>query len=390
MPTEPKSTATMPSGAPRFQTTVASVLLDAVRGVAALLVCVYHARYFLFMDYSQLTQHRSLWFVPYMICGLGHQAVLVFFVLSGYLVGGSAIRSIERGKWSWRDYLLHRGVRLWLVLIPALLIGGAMDAFALHKHLAPGLYGGLVPNHITFPVRPNMTWKAFFGSLFFVQKILTPVFGSNGALWSLANEFWYYLIFPLGLLAVHGRYALWQKLVCAAACVAACWFVGHDILMLLPVWLLGALLAALPVRANPAWARWVALLLYCPFFVAFSRGDPSGLNFRDYAISAATFAFLWVLLGAQKPFRKEWFVKPSREVAGFSYTLYLFHTPLLMLLAALLVGDSRWFPSMPRMAVALGCMALTIALAYLIARLTEFHTAAVRDRIARAVLPSGS
>jgi len=387
---DPTFTATMPSGAPRFQTTVASVLLDAVRGVAALLVCAYHVRYLLFMDFSQLTVHRSLWFLPYVLCGLGHQAVLVFFVLSGYLVGGSAIRSIERGKWSWRDYLLHRGVRLWLVLVPALLIGGAIDAVALHRHLAPALYGGLVPNHMTFDVRPNMTWKAFFGSLFFVQKILTPVFGSNGALWSLANEFWYYMIFPLGLLVVRGRYALWQRLLCAAACVAACWFVGHDILLLLPVWLLGALLAALPVRANPAWVRWVAVLLYCPFFIAFSRGDPSGLNTRDYLISAGTFVLLWVLLGAQKPHGEEWFVKPSREVAGFSYTLYLFHTPLLMVLAALLVGDSRWFPSLPHAAVGLACFALAVALSYPIARLTEFHTAAVRDWLAGYVLPRGS
>ena len=72
---DPTFTATMPSGAPRFQTTVASVLLDAVRGVAALLVCAYHVRYLLFMDFSQLTVHRSLWFLPYVLCGLGHQAV---------------------------------------------------------------------------------------------------------------------------------------------------------------------------------------------------------------------------------------------------------------------------------------------------------------------------
>jgi peptidoglycan/LPS O-acetylase OafA/YrhL len=364
---------------------VGSVLLDAVRGVAALLVCAYHVRYLLLMDYSQLTAHRRLWLLPYVVCGLGHQAVLVFFVLSGYLVGGSTVRSIERGSWTWRGYLLHRGVRLWLVLLPALLIGGAIDATALHLHLAPGLYGGLVPNHITFDVRPNLTWKAFFGSLFFVQKILTPVFGSNGALWSLAYEFWYYLIFPLGLLAVRGRYSAVLRISCAVGFLAACRFVGHDILMLLPVWLLGALLAVVPVRANGARLRWLAVALYCPFFVAFSRGDPMGLNLRDYAIAVGTFALLWVLLGAQEPYGKEWFVRPSREAAGFSYTLYLFHTPLLMVLAALLVGDSRWIPTAGHAAAALGCLALAVGLAYPIARLTEFHTAEVRDWLARAL-----
>lgn len=34
----------------------------------------------------------------------------------------------------------------------------------------------------------------------FLQTRFTPVFGSNGPLWSLFNEFWYYVLFPaLGL-----------------------------------------------------------------------------------------------------------------------------------------------------------------------------------------------
>ena len=40
--------------APTFHPTVACVLLDALRGGAALLVCVGHWRYFFFVDYPQL------------------------------------------------------------------------------------------------------------------------------------------------------------------------------------------------------------------------------------------------------------------------------------------------------------------------------------------------
>src|ERR1700722_6088811 len=115
-----KSTGTMRSGsAPSFQSTVASVLLDALRGVAALLVCIDHWRYLLFIDYPQLTFHRKLLFLPYAMCTMGHQAVVVFFVLSGYLVGGHVLRARETGRWSWSVYLIQRGVRLWPVLVPA-------------------------------------------------------------------------------------------------------------------------------------------------------------------------------------------------------------------------------------------------------------------------------
>ena len=44
-----------------------------------------------------------------------------------------------------------------------------------------------------------------FSNIFFLQGIYTPTFGTDGALWSLANEFWYYLLFPLGLIALRSR-----------------------------------------------------------------------------------------------------------------------------------------------------------------------------------------
>ena len=37
---------------------------------------------------------------------------------------------------------------------------------------------------------------------FFLQTIVGPTFGSNGPLWSLAYEWWYYVLFPLALGAV--------------------------------------------------------------------------------------------------------------------------------------------------------------------------------------------
>jgi len=79
----------LPKGSP-------SVHLDALRGFAALSVLLNHWRDALFVDYPRLAHHNPLTAVAYLVAGLGHQWVIVFFVLSGYLVGGERSAFCER------------------------------------------------------------------------------------------------------------------------------------------------------------------------------------------------------------------------------------------------------------------------------------------------------
>jgi len=112
---------------PQIPDGAASAHLDALRGIAAVGVCLSHLRDFFFQDYPQVPHHSVLLALTYVATGLGHQWVIVFFVLSGYLVGGSVLRSMSLDRWSWRDYLLRRGTRLYAVLVPALALGGLLD-----------------------------------------------------------------------------------------------------------------------------------------------------------------------------------------------------------------------------------------------------------------------
>jgi peptidoglycan/LPS O-acetylase OafA/YrhL len=68
-----------------------------------------------------------VWSVFYLATGLGHQAVMAFFVLSGFLVGGTVVSRAECGQWSWIDYAITRMTRLWMVLLPALLLTAFWD-----------------------------------------------------------------------------------------------------------------------------------------------------------------------------------------------------------------------------------------------------------------------
>lgn len=386
--TQPTSSSTTSN----FSESLASLLLDLIRAVAALLVCIGHWRYLFFVDYPQLpAHHRTLWLLPYILCTLGHQAVILFFVMSGYLVGGHVLRAVRSGKWSWSRYSLQRLTRLWIVLLPALLLGGLLDLAAFHFHVAPGLYAGHVPNHITYDVHGTLTWKALFGNIVFLQSIRVPVFGSNSPLWSLANEFWYYVLFPLGLLACLSRYRGRTRLLLGIVAVALFIAVGPAIRQQSYVWLLGALLAFLPGHRNSASLRWIATVLYWPFFIAVNRGNILGPLSPDLALALATTFYLWILLGASAPAGSRIFARPSRVGAAFSYTLYLVHTPLLMLLAGLLVGEGRWLPETTHLLLALGCLLLAIVYGYVVASLTEFRTGTVRTWLeARLLGRSGS
>ena len=185
---------------------------------------------------------------------------MAFFVLSGYLVGSSIVRSGMR-DWSWRHYLNRRLTRLWIVLIPSLVLCALIDhigfsAFGLH-----GIYGtgrntnGIIPG----PVQPQSTVADFFGNIFFLQGIHVPTFGANGALWSLTYEFWYYLLFPLVMLVAFAKSSL-AKTLASLAALGIVIFVGSTISLYFLIWLLGVVVYVAPASCAVVLAFGVACL----------------------------------------------------------------------------------------------------------------------------------
>jgi peptidoglycan/LPS O-acetylase OafA/YrhL len=372
----------------RFTDSWASVHFDLLRGLAAIFVLLEHWRNIFFLDFPQLIGHRTLFMVPYILSGAGHQSVVFFFVLSGYFIGGTVFRALERDQWQWSGYLLRRFARLWTVLVPALLLCLFWDRLGLHLGHAPSLYGGQAQNHMIPDVAPLLAPHIFFGNLFFLQNIITPVFGSNGALWSLANEFWYYILFPLGLVALWRRATWRHRLLCAVLFAATAWFVRGGILMNFPLWLAGAVLFKLPAPSfsvsTGKYLRIVATLIYFPIFFVLGRLHQIPGLLGDYLLGVLTFLLLWIFLSHKQRFVPEArTVRASRELARFSYTLYAVHTPLLVFIASVTVGDSRWYPTTPKILLALGILIATLVYAYVLAFLTEFRTDALRLRLER-------
>jgi len=311
------------------------VHLDCLRGLAALLVVVEHLRAFLFVPFPQVKAAGILTKGFYLVTGLGHQAVMIFFVLSGFLVGGSVITALQSGKWSWRTYLLRRMSRLWVVLIPALLLTLFWDK--LGSAIAPegyhGVFRELYHSGPTPAIPVDWSIGTFLGNTFFLQTIFVPCFGTNGPLWSLANEFWYYLLFPLGLsIFISGKWSGQVVSLLLVALISS--FLPKSILLGGVIWLLGSGVFYLiqigsvrKITSRPAWLILSLLLTIAALLVSRSGKIGDGADLLIGIGCAALVAGLAVRTSANY-----FYGILSAWASEISYTLYLVHFPVLSFL----------------------------------------------------------
>ena len=165
-----------------------SDFINVSRWLAAFVVVASHVRQIVFCDYADIVSPTLLHKVFYFVALLGHEAVMVFFVLSGYLIGGTAILRLQRG-FDLRDYAAHRTARIYSAFLPALVIFGLLDLLGAKLFGAIGLYtkalGVASLGHIP---AEHLSPATVLGNAIMLQAIAVSPLGSNGPLWSLANE----------------------------------------------------------------------------------------------------------------------------------------------------------------------------------------------------------
>jgi peptidoglycan/LPS O-acetylase OafA/YrhL len=364
----------------------ASVHLDMARGVAALAVLVGHVRGLFFVDYHDLPHHSPLVSAFYAATALGHQAVVVFFVLSGFFIVSSIADSFEQHKWSWTAYLVNRITRLSLVLIPSLILCSILDRIGMAMAATAPLYRHPVANLFTDSIASLETFRNFVGNLFYLQGILVQPLGSNAPLWSLSYEFWYYIIFPMALCALVKRYRPSMRITYLVLAIVVTWSVGYTIALYFLVWLLGGAIAISrvvkwsPVRFSRAIiAAAIPLVLVLGLSVAHPLNSP----FLMDAIVALAFG-LWIYAVVEAPEKSApaFYAKPARLFAGFSYTLYLTHFPIVFLLRSRILGERRlWNLTLVHFVYVLLITAGATVAAYLLALGTETKTTAARRKV---------
>lgn len=364
---------------------VYSAHLDLLRGTAAIIVMCGHLRYH-FEDLERQPQPNILVEPqakltaathPFSYMNPPHQAVILFFVLSGALVGGSILRDYKRRRFSWVSYGTKRLSRLLTVLIPALVIGGLFDVVSSHilATAQAAQFGALSEEF-------NLGLKTFLGNLLFLQHLNRtgiPTFGSNAPLWSLSFEFWFYVLFPLLIAAIFTR--LLRRILFLLLFLITAVFVGEDVDFGLLLWSLGALVTLLPLAIPQRAQRSVvaAAFALCGCAALFLWKHPfSNVVLDDYLFGLAVSILIYVILHRRELHSKTVYVRVTERIAQMSFTVYLFHFPLVTMIVLLL---ARNYPSILRQHHGLayfGIASLTYFICYLFYLAFERNTDRVR------------
>ena len=106
--------------------------LDLIRAAAAFLVFFCHLRGHFFVAWGDLdpASRTGANFALFTLGRLGRESVMVFFVLSGYLVGGKSLQTLFAGKFQISGYLASRIARFYAVVPAALIVTFICDFFS--------------------------------------------------------------------------------------------------------------------------------------------------------------------------------------------------------------------------------------------------------------------
>lgn len=298
--------------------------LDWLRFIAAFMVVSVHSRGSLWVDWGHLEEGSRSFLSGsfFALTRAGTEWVLVFFVLSGFLVGGKLIERIENRIFDLKIYVIDRVTRIWVPLIPAM-AWAACIAYITGK---------------------STSLDEFFGSIFGLQGVLTGSFGDNLPLWSLSYEIWFY--FLAGCLAVWVGYSSKKQRVIAGLgiSIGLAVFTKLDEAFLFS-WIFGALTYWLYHEKKNGWLLVTGgALMVIGYILSQLKSSSVSVDLSAWikfapsgAIAMLIFSFgiaiVLPYLTRLEPANK--FGKKINELgislAAFSYTLYLTHYPSLYL-----------------------------------------------------------
>ncbi|RFM27388.1 acyltransferase family protein [Deminuibacter soli] len=151
--------------------------LDALRGFAALYVIMHHVCQSSTFAYKNFRFHglrlSSLF-------GFGQEAVIIFFLLSGFVIEYSFTRSTDK---SFADYFAKRFFRIYIPLFIIFLCSYLVKSWEASQLL-------------------SADWLTLAGNCLMLQDlpaarahVLFSPYMDNSPLWSLAYEWWFYMIY---------------------------------------------------------------------------------------------------------------------------------------------------------------------------------------------------
>ncbi len=306
--------------------------LDALRGIAAFLVLLQHARVMGLdprpFDHPLVEKaaHTLMHFSPLRVLEFGRGAVLFFFVLSGYVLTRALVRNGSPGLLA---FAAQRSIRLLLPVLASVLLSAGLFAVVLGDPalLPDNLRGRTIGTWLAAPGLPEILRESAL-----LRPASDPV-QLNPVLWSLVHEWRLTLLLPLVLL-FRGR--IWWLL--ALGCVGMLFGAMHS----------GA---ENRVQLGPHFRQTVTASLYFSLAIAsgaaLALAGPLPRLTRDQRLAGGTVALalfglasdvavylasVLLIVLAQQPggFQRLLRRAPLVWLGHASYSLYLVHVPVLV------------------------------------------------------------
>ena len=299
--------------------------IDGLRAIAVLLVLMFHL-------------------------GLGvpggYIGVDVFFVISGFLITGIIKREVEKGEFTFAGFYARRARRI----LPALLAVLSFSSVAALFILLPSDLVLYAKSMLAALLSVSNFWFWSQGGYFGATSEMVPLLHT----WSLAVEEQFYILLPIALLLLYrwtpGRVGRFLLAGCIGTFAASAWFASTrtpEVFYFSPfrAWelLLGSLLALyhLPVVAHNFHRQLLAalglLLVVAPAFVYSAETVFPGPAAAPPCIGAAL--LIWIGTSGESAVTNLLKNKALVFVGLISYSLYLWHWPLLVFVKYL-VGEN--------------------------------------------------
>jgi peptidoglycan/LPS O-acetylase OafA/YrhL len=381
--------------------------LDGLRGVAAASVVLYHALLVvpaisvLYVEHTDPGPFSVEWWLyrtPLRLVTAGHEAVLIFFVLSGFVLTLPLLtRSITTR--SWLAYYARRLCRLYLPVWGAIVFAFGLAALIQRD---PSIGGSWLATHV-----PPTIGVAFHDSL-----LILGTSNLDSPLWSLTWEIWFSLLLPAlyFLVRLTRMQNWWKSAIIALIAVSAIsrfsavrsalpmsWLTG-GLLQYLPLFGIGIILAiradvlaryALRLDASryksPAWISLsiLAILLTASPTIALPNSPRYGYAPALVYAASLVGVVLIVFLAISATRFTKWLESPVPQWAGSrSFSLYLVHEPILVALALVTRADGY----LPWLFIAVAAIPLIIFITEGFYRLVEHPAHRLSRAVGRGVL----
>ena len=294
--------------------------LDALRGMAALYVVIHHS-------VSNGIMLFGLNIAS--IFRFGEEAVILFFLLSGFVINFSFIKSQDK---TFRTYFFKRATRIYIPLSIVMVLGYLMECYG----------AGEVANAQPRELMLNLLMLQDISSL--KPNVVVDPYMHNSPLWSLSYEWWFYMLYFQVQKHVSSNSQKDVFVFCLS--IVAAWVYIYfptfipRLLMYMSIWWLGVMLSNKYMAGEAISMQSLAIplsgilviFLICGFGVyrTAMTGSLAGMGVHPILEMRDHFSALVIVVSAVFWKSQNWIffdkmVKPFLFFAPISYVVYISH-----------------------------------------------------------------